>query len=217
MSKALSGPVKDCMMTKTGGTIPFKKKKSVVSCTDGNSCGIIEGLSVFDVKSFDNNITLYFVNPLMDTISSRQRTRLASKKDVWLFSTNKGKDSEVLPEQTYLNSLWGVYSKTVSDDVYARYNVYNSTYILLEKEGHLVGAALFRKPMHGTLYADMFIGMFGDSPDNISVDGVKEIIKDEILSVAQKYKNQRYGPLDVKLSMFDSSDKKGSKYEQTLS
>jgi len=217
MSKALSGPVKDCMMTKKGGTIPVRKKEGVVSCTDGNSCGFIEGTSVFDVKSFDNNIVSYFVNPLIDTISSRQRTRLASKKDVWLFSPKKGKDNEVLPEQIYLNSLWKTYSETISGDADARYNVYNSTYILLEKEGHLVGAALYRKPMHGTLYVEVFIGKFGNSPDDISVDGVDEIIRDELLSVAQRYKNQRYGPLDVKLTMFYSSDNKGIKYEQTLS
>ena len=184
MSKALSGPVKDCMMTKTGGTIALKKKNSVVSCTGGNPCGIVEGTSVFDTKSFDDDIVLYFVNPLIDTISSRQRTRLSSKKDVWLFSPKKGKDNEVQQEQIYLNNLWNVYSKTVSDDVDARYNVYNSTYILLEKEGHLVGAALYRKPMHGTFYVEVFIGKFGNSSDDISVDRVDEIIKDEILSVA---------------------------------
>jgi len=184
MSKALSGPVKDCMMTKRGGTIPFKKKRGVVSCTDGNSCGFIEGTSVFDKKSFDGDTVLYSVNPLIDTISSTQRTRLASKKDVWLFSPKKGKDNEVLPEQIYLNRLWNVYSEMICGDAYARYNVYNSTYILLEKEGHLVGAALYRKPMHGIFYADAFIGIFGDSSDDILVDGVNEIIRDELLSVA---------------------------------
>ncbi|NOQ38076.1 hypothetical protein GQ472_04260 [archaeon] len=218
MSKALSGPVKDCMMTKTGGIIPFKKKEGVVSCTDGNSCGFVEGTSVFDIKYFDDsNIVLYFVNPLIDTISSRQRTRLASKNNVWLFSPNKGKDNETLSEHIYLNSLWDAYSKRISDDVDARYNVYNSTYILLEKQGQLVGAALYRNPMHGTFYADMFIGMFSDISDDILIDEVSEIIKSELLSVAQRFKNQRYGPLDVELSMFDSYKKKEILYEQTLS